>query len=221
LLERIVLVLRFFRGTNVAAFAVKATLAGMPLAMCLALSGLAPAMAEERQTIVLTPTSQQTASHKKVAYATAKWLTVKSDHVAEILLSETDYTSAVQVVAGTVTVRNKLDHSVIRISAGTAYETNVRPDPIKRDPVAFNDGAAETIALFETKSNTSYLYRMNEPGRMKAEIIDPPMTQNYSIGDVAASKLPMSRMLTTHFPPAGVVVWHPPTPALAEQSKAN
>jgi hypothetical protein len=206
LLESFVLVLRFSSAQrfDVAVFALKAALAVMPLAMCLALTSSPSAYA-----------------HKKVAYTSAKWLTVKAERGAEVVIVETEYTSALRVISGTATVRNGLDHSVVRLGAGTAYETNVRPDPMKRDPIAFIEQAPEIIALFETKSNTSYLYRTIANGRLKAEIIDPPMTQNYSIGDVAASKLPMSRMLTTHFPPAGVVVWHPPAPALAEQSGSN
>jgi hypothetical protein len=91
---------------------------------------------------------------------------------------------------------------------------------LKREPSAFIADATEALALFETKSNSSYLYRMTD-AKLKAEIINPPTTSSYMLGEIAGAQLPMSRLTTMHFPPAGVAVWHPSAPALAGSSEAN
>jgi hypothetical protein len=179
----------------------------------------APANAQECHTVELNP--QKHTNGSKFALAAAKWIGIKAEKDATVVVVETDSSSAVRVTSGCVTVRNLSDKSVVRLYAGCAYETVVRDDIMRRQPEAFLDTAAETIALFECKSNTSFLYRMDSKAKLKVEIFTPPLTQSYSIGDVAATRVPMPRMVSMHFPPTGVVVWHPPTPALAEQGKAQ
>lgn len=198
------------------AICIPATIFAVAVALAFA---QAPAGAEVSHTVVLNPTKHT--SGQKFGFASGKWIAIKADKEAAVIVVETATGSAVQVTNGTVTVRNLSDKSVVRLSQGCAYETVVRADVERRQPEAFLSSAAETIALFQSKSNTSYLYRMDGSSKFKAEIVTPPITQNYSIGDVAAMRLPISRLVSVHFPPSGVVVWHPPTPALAEEGKSQ
>jgi hypothetical protein len=109
---------------------------------------------------------------------------------------------------------------VVRIGAGTSYEI-IASAQSQREPQAFLDQADETMALFETKTNTSFLYGMEKDKPVKAEIINPPCSHSYCIGSVAARRFPMSQMLAMHFPPAGVVNWEPPKSGLAQQSQTH
>jgi hypothetical protein len=209
------------RGIGVNALAPRLDLSICTAALIFAV-GLAqlqtPAWAQESRTVVLAP--QKHPGGQKFAVTAAKWITIKAEREAAVIVIETDTSSAVQVLSGNVTIRNLADKSVVSVGAGSAYETIVSRAHC-RQPQAFFAKAAETIALFESKSNTSYLYRFDVSTKFKAAILTPPLNQTYSIGDVAAARLPMSRMVSTHFPPAGVVVWHPPTPALAEEGKSQ
>lgn len=202
-----------------ATFAIKFALAAMPIALCFACTGMATQAGELRE-LTLVPSSQKLSSNKKIAYASAKWLSVKSDRDAQVIIAESDSSTAIRILSGSVVLRNLLDRSVIRLSAGMGYEFNYQPDPEKRAPAAFVKDATEAIALFESKSNTSYLYRMADT-KFRAEIINPPTLSSYLLGDIAATKLPMTKLVSMHFPPAGVVVWHQPAQVLAGSGEAN
>lgn len=203
-----------------AAFAIKFAPAAMSIVLGFACTGWLPAQAGELREVTLVPTSQKLSSNKKIAYASAKWLSVKSDRDAQVIIAESDSSTAIRVLSGSVVLRNLFDRSVIRLSAGMGYEFDYQPDVEKRAPAAFIKNAAEAIALFESRSNTSYLYRMAD-AKFRAEIINPPTLSSYLLGDTAATKLPMPKLVSMHFPPAGVVVWHPPVPALAGSGEAN
>jgi hypothetical protein len=162
----------------------------------------------------------QPAAKNKPALATFSLLSFKADRDAEIEVIEGRHGLAVRVLAGSVIVRNHLDRSVIRIGAGTSYEI-IASAQGHREPQAFVSQAAEMMALFETKTNTSFLYGMEKDKPAKAEIINPPCSHSYWIGSVAARRFPMSQMLAMHFPPAGVVNWEPPKSGLAQHTQTH
>lgn len=155
------------------------------------------------------------------------WLTVKTDRSAQIVVQRNSASvRRICVLEGTVNVRNAIDKSVIKLSAGGVYQSELKDDRLAPLVVASAKADIETqdlidgdsaLPVFETSKCSTVLLKLKdaEKKKLKAEIVSPPSNMNYEIGADVWKIAPLPPHLVHEFPPSGIMQYRTSSQAIA------
>jgi hypothetical protein len=138
-----------------------------------------------------------------------QWLTLSSITGGAVLIQENKHQCRIHVLKGTAIVRSELDRSILKVSAGTVYES-VRKAGGSVQYNSFKDltDGSTGFAVFETTTSRTALLLMastGKPNELRAEILSPPTIRNYEVGEATLKQMPIPPQMVSHFPPSGVI----------------
>lgn len=136
-----------------------------------------------------------------------EYLAVRAEKEAQVKIDERKSQCRVYVVRGTCIIRNEIDRSVLKLVAGTTYETTRKSDQSEDHatrPSSDLPDRCKRVRMFDTKLNTTTVF-VPTKSKGRCEMISPPSLMSYSIGESAEALMPIPPDLVAHFPPSGVV----------------
>lgn len=151
---------------------------------------------------------------------------------AKLLVINSGAINRVTVLDGKATVKNILDHSVVRLSPGVVYESTALPAAIPKQATPYDEirNTSTILPLFVTKKSQSCLYPLafhsKVSSKIKASLIEgalsasqpqptnwarcvtivtAPTKMNYLTGVDTLRLISLPRSIALNFPPTGTI----------------